>query len=144
MKKDGFTLVELLVVLAIFGLMLTLAVPLFQKAIPSASTRSATRELAAALREARSLAIYQNRETVITIDGERRTYGLGDQGTTKRLGKVTVAFAPNLEEEATPEVAAVRFFPDGSSTGGEIRISSGGGQYRVVVDWLTGHVEILD
>jgi general secretion pathway protein H len=39
---------------------------------------------------------------------------------------------------------SIRFYPDGSSTGGRITVSSGERQYLVDVDWLTGRVAIND
>jgi general secretion pathway protein H len=37
---------------------------------------------------------------------------------------------------------SIRFYPDGSSTGGRITVSSGERKYLVDVDWLTGRVAI--
>ena len=39
---------------------------------------------------------------------------------------------------------AIRFYPDGSSTGGRITVSSGERKFLVDVDWLTGRVSIED
>jgi general secretion pathway protein H len=47
-------------------------------------------------------------------------------------------------EAVEDKVASIRFFPDGSSTGGAISIANGGTKFRVDVDWLTGSVTILD
>ena len=38
----------------------------------------------------------------------------------------------------------IRFFPDGSSTGGAITVSGPKLAYRVNVDWLTGTVAIVE
>ena len=38
----------------------------------------------------------------------------------------------------------IRFYPDGSSTGGRITVASGERKYLVDVDWLTGRVSITD
>ena len=37
---------------------------------------------------------------------------------------------------------AIRFFPDGSSTGGRVTLASGERKFLVDVDWLTGKVSI--
>ena len=39
---------------------------------------------------------------------------------------------------------AIRFYADGSSTGGRITVSAGERKYLVDVDWLTGRVSIGD
>ena len=41
-------------------------------------------------------------------------------------------------------VGRVRFFPDGSSTGGRITLSLAERRYMVDVDWLTGRVTTFD
>jgi general secretion pathway protein H len=42
------------------------------------------------------------------------------------------------------KIGAIRFFPDGGSTGGRITLAAGERKYDVDVDWLTGRVTILD
>jgi general secretion pathway protein H len=37
---------------------------------------------------------------------------------------------------------AVRFFPDGTSAGGRIRLSSETQTYDVFIDWLTGSIYV--
>lgn len=41
-------------------------------------------------------------------------------------------------------VAAVRFYPDGSATGGRITVSGAERTYHVMLDWLTGTVSIVE
>ena len=36
----------------------------------------------------------------------------------------------------------IRFFPDGASTGGRVSLALGDNEYHVVVDWLTGDVDV--
>ena len=47
-------------------------------------------------------------------------------------------------EVSSESKAAIRFYPDGSSTGGRITVASGERKYVVDVDWLTGRVSIGD
>ena len=39
---------------------------------------------------------------------------------------------------------AIRFYPDGGSTGGRVTLAAGERKFEVDVDWLTGRVAILD
>jgi general secretion pathway protein H len=43
-------------------------------------------------------------------------------------------------ERRSPSSAAIRFFPNGSSTGGTINLKSKGNAYEIRVNWLTGRV----
>ena len=47
-------------------------------------------------------------------------------------------------EQISDDAGNIRFFPDGSSTGGEIVLGDGRSKFHVQVDWLTGRVSILD
>ena len=42
------------------------------------------------------------------------------------------------------DTGAIRFFPDGSSTGGRVTLMVGERSYAVDVDWLTGRVRVLE
>lgn len=64
--QSGFTLPELLVTLAITGILLGIAVPSFSEFIKGMSVRSASFDLYSALSLARSEAIKRNREVVLT------------------------------------------------------------------------------
>src|SRR5215813_12553916 len=78
---QGFTLLELLVVLVILGLMVTLAVPLFTHAMPGVEAKAAARDVAALMRAARSLAIAGDREVTIAVDLDHRTVELAGART---------------------------------------------------------------
>ena len=47
-------------------------------------------------------------------------------------------------ELRSENVGAITFFPDGSSTGGQVTLSAGNRAFKVDVLWITGKVTILD
>ena len=47
-------------------------------------------------------------------------------------------------DETSGALAAIRFLPDGSSTGGTVTLASGSRRASVGVDWLTGRVAAAD
>src|SRR5262245_33709295 len=67
-RSVGFTLPELLIVLAILGFATALAVPVISHAMPGLELNTTARSVAGALREARGLAIGSNQEVVVTLD----------------------------------------------------------------------------
>jgi general secretion pathway protein H len=133
--QRGFTLTELLVVLAIIGL-LTMAVPvLLQAALPGTRSLAATRALAEDLRAARSDAIAGGRTTAIGFDAAKQTYVR--DAVTHRI--------PNAVPFALPRSApaeTIAFYPDGSSSGGSVIVGEGALRHRVAIDWLTGRVSV--
>lgn len=141
MRQRGFTLIELLVVLAIIGFMAALVPPTFQRLAPGLGTKAAAREFAAVFREARSIAIRENRVTTVTIEAGTGTYRL-DGRAASETGDTEVRFGPDTLAPGT--TSTVRFFPDGSSTGGSVFVANKTSEYEIVVDWLTGHVEITN
>ena len=138
----GFTLFELLIVLLIMGLITALAVPYFGRLAPRLEAKASAREVVSMLREARGLAIRDNREVVVVVDLAERSMAL-DAG--KRLD-----FAPRLDLRLLTGTAElidggsgrIRFYPDGTSTGGRVTVSDDGRDYNVRIDWLTGRVAV--
>ena len=141
----GFTLVELLVVLLIMSLLLV-AVPLaFDRILPGLQVRSDARDLANTLREARSLAILGNREATVTVDVEERSYRLdGNAGQRHFSDGVVVTLETAASEVTGTDTGRIRFFPDGTSTGGLVSLDQQGHQYEIEVDWLYGRVRIQE
>ncbi len=136
---------ELLVVLALVGLLLALAVPVLSNAFPGAALRGATRDIAAALRASRSQAVTQNREVAFTLDLRSRKYAIsGDPRVRTLPAGFDLAMRSARPEAEGGFVGRIYFFPDGSSTGGRITLRRGERVHNVKVDWLLGRITIAD
>lgn len=135
-RQRGFTLLELLVVLTVVALMYALAAPRLGAGLPGVSARGAARDLVAVLQEGRSLALTEQRQVEVAIDGEARSLQLDGRPQPLR-GKAEIHGSDNGEEPF-----AVLFYPDGSSSGIELRVEQENHRYHVHVDWLTGRVAL--
>ena len=141
----GFTLLELLVVLALMVMVYALALPVISASLPGTELKGAARQLAAGLRKARSQAVTRKEEAVLTIDVEQRNFEVsGDKHSYVLPAKLEISLFTAQSELLRDKVGSIRFYPDGSSTGGRITIASGERKYQVNVDWLTGQVAIFD
>jgi len=143
-RQHGFTLLEILVVLALMAMMYALVPPMFSSG-GSTELRAAARQLAAGLRKARGHAISSRQEATLTVDVEQHHFKVAGDPRRYSLPKSAELSVYTAQSEAVEDkVAAIRFYPDGSSTGGAITVADGTAKFRVDVDWLTGNVTILD
>ena len=143
--QHGFTLLEILIVLVIGVLLVALVPPLLSGMSGATELRGAARQLAAGLRNARNEAVERQQEAVLTLDLERRRFGVtGDPREIALPESVALKLYTAQSELLDGTTGGIRFFPDGSSTGGAITVSGPKLAYRVNVDWLTGAVAIVE
>ncbi len=140
----GFSLMELVVVLTIISLMLAMGAASIGSGGHASQVQAATRTLAASLAATRAAAIRSQSPAALTFDLEQRTY----HGPGTRSGDVSGRFTDGIEitlrtarrERTKAPGGRIRFFPDGSSTGGIVLLSRGGRMRRIDVDWISGRV----
>jgi general secretion pathway protein H len=111
----------------------------------AADLKAAARTLASGLRQAQSVAMATRRDAVLTIDVESREFVTTlDPQPHKLPENLEVKLYAAQSEVTSERRGSIRFYSDGSSTGGRITVASGERKYLVDVDWLTGKVSIGD
>lgn len=141
-KTGGFTLVELLVVLVIASLVLAMVGTSISRNISGAEMRNAARKVAASLRYTRTQAILTKSEQVFLVDTENLTYQAGEKKAETLPEGMKVELNTARSELTSETVGGIRFYPDGGSTGGNVRLEANGRIYRVNVAWLTGEASL--
>lgn len=145
MRQAGVTLLELLIVIALMGIIAALVVPMFGGPVSTSELRATARQLAAGLRLARSEAVSERRETFLVVDVAGKRFKVDREAREHALpSKVDLKLFTAQNDLVSANVGSIRFYPDGGSNGGRITVASGARKFDVDVDWLTGRVAILD
>ena len=145
MRQAGVTLLELLIVIALMGIVAALVVPMFGGPVSTSELRATARQLAAGLRLARSEAVSERRETFLVVDVAGKRFKIDREAREHALpSKVDLKLFTAQNDLVSENVGAIRFYPDGGSNGGRITVAAGARKFNVDVDWLTGRVAILD
>lgn len=142
-KHSGFTLLEILVVFFIMGLILVIVPPFLPNVLASTYVKSATRELAANLKHARSQSIEHQKETALIVNIEDKNFKLEKKIKDLKLpDDSSLSLITADSEQLSEKEGQIRFFPDGSSTGGQIKLTYLNKEYVIDIHWLTGKVKI--
>ena len=145
MKARGFTLLELMVVLVIGALAYTVVLGVPFRGPSTSDLKAAARTLASGLRLAQTTAMSTRRDATLVLDLEAREFEVSGSAGARSLPRdIELKLFTAQSEALTEKKGAIRFYPDGSSTGGRITVASGERKYLVDVDWITGRVSIGD
>jgi general secretion pathway protein H len=134
--QAGVTLLELMVVLAIMGLLAALAGPVLSRRATSPAT--VARDVVTALREARVEALTRRRPIAFWLDAAKRSYGVGEKPSHSLPADMRIKF--ESARTSPQDRGEVIFFADGRTTGGRISIQAAERRSVVDVDWLDGLV----
>jgi general secretion pathway protein H len=140
--QAGFTLIEMLVVIAILGLVLAMLAIGHRPMSPALHARAAAEEISGVLRQARSLAIARNRSIGFELDLAPPGYRLAGETRRSLPNDIALGLMTGRDLVASDKAGFIRFDPDGGSSGGRITIQGGGRAWQVGVDWLSGQVRL--
>lgn len=112
--EQGATLLEMMVVVGVLALTATVVFADLRRPYTTLSGEAARSSVAAALRDARSHAIREQRTVVFELGQDGRSYGWGAR---------SVRLPASTRAEMAP--AAMSFAPDGGSGGGRVALWRG-------------------
>jgi len=142
-RAQGFTLLEMLAVILLIGIAAAAAAVSVTQGLASARTRAASVELAAALRATRAQAIVKGKEQIFELDTKSASYQAAGGRETALPQGMRLSITSAREDQKDNHTGRIRFFPDGSSTGGHIVLQRGERRWQVNVAWLTGAVSVV-
>jgi general secretion pathway protein H len=138
----GFTLLEMLIVIAIIALATAVALPILARPSDGVRLQATARDLINALRLTRAMAIARNAEIALTIDVDKRTIASAAIRTQSFSPDMTAELTFAQPEQTASAAGGFRFFPDGSSSGGDVRLRLRSRAATVCVNWLTGEAQL--
>jgi general secretion pathway protein H len=142
-SEAGFTLLEVVCVLAIVGLLAAVLLPNLPRQTSGPRLEAYAIEAAALLKADRSAAIRRGSEVETRVDAPARSLRSGASGQSVRFPE-DVRFETLLPRSCDnrPAFATISFFASGMSCGGVITLSRLDAGYEIRVNWLTGRIEI--
>lgn len=143
-RARGFTLLEMLAVILLIGIAAAAVSISVTQGLASARINAASSELAGALRATRAQAIVRGQEENFDVDTRADTYRNVKQQDVRLPKGLRLSITSAKDDQPNDHTGRIRFFPDGSSTGGRITLQSGKRQWHVNVSWLTGEVRVVD
>jgi prepilin-type N-terminal cleavage/methylation domain-containing protein len=145
-SQKGFTLLEVLLTLAIMALILAVSYPSLSRATAAISLRTTGRDILNTFRYAREKAVAEQTGIQVTVDRENQILRLTDdfgEGNRHYLLPDNVRIQRVIlgGRESVDGAVTVRFLPNGSSDSVELLLQSRTGAFlRVISDPITGGV----
>ena len=140
-SAGGFTLLEMLIVITIV-MMLAATLPTLRFGTGQ-SHEEAVREILSTLRQARADAIRNAEAIPVVFDLRERRFGM--PGQEKELAaSINLTLRTAQEARTARGEQSIVFFPDGSASGGTIRVERGRETSTINVRWLTGVIRQVE
>jgi len=141
--ERGFTLLEMVVAVAIAALVLGVSAPAIQRLYTSTQYHGAVNDVVTLLSSARYSAIRKGGNIDVLINPKTRQLTLGDK-VQELPGSMQLEVLGSRELNRDG-AGVIRFYADGSSSGGVVSMENDAGRaVQVQVDWLLGRVSLCN
>ncbi len=141
-KQNGFTLLELIIVMFISALILGISVVFFANAMPAEKFNATVRELSSAIKYSRAKARATGERQVITIDLDAKVYTM-EGGRRKVIPPdINVKIINALSEALENGAFELVFHPTGAMEGGTIELSTKNRKANISIDPIVGAMVI--
>ena len=143
-SERGFTLLEMVCVLAIIALLAAVLLPFIPHETSRARLQAYALQAATLLKADRDVAINRSVSVATLVDAGGRAIRSGVSAAAIRIPD-DVRFDAVLPQTCRRQAAlsTIRFFANGTSCGGTIALTRFDAGYEIRVNWLTGRVDIV-
>lgn len=136
-KQQGFTLLEVVIVLILMGITIGIILPSFDAVFDSMADKTTQRKVINLFERIRNEAITSNTTQVIEVNSDRLIYKskIGEELDFSE-GIKRVRLKNKKEDE-------ISFAPDGTSSGGILNFTlDNGNEFNLIIDSVDGEVEL--
>ena len=142
-RQHGFTIMELLIVLVITVLGFAVVAINMSGGRDTLEIKAAAQDIVSALRYVRGQALITHRDAALSIDLENNRYTVSGRDKAYLIPESIAVTVVTAQSELTGSGQGnIRFFPDGSSTGGRITLERAKTAWRIDINSLTGQTEL--
>jgi general secretion pathway protein H len=143
-SERGFTLLEMVCVLAIIALLAAVLLPFIPRETSRSRLQAYALQTATLLKADRNAAVRNQTSVATVVDAPARAIRAGASRETIRI-PADVRFDALLPQTCRqqPALSAISFFANGTSCGGTIALTRFDTGYEIRVNWLTGRIEIV-
>ena len=135
---------EMMIVLAIVGIILTLGTAYFARMLPSARLNGSGRELSAMIRYAKMLSRTRPQPVLVLLDLDSRRYGIEGVGLKALPEGIVLKVHDAANGDMQNGIYHVRFHETGVVEGGSITLESGKRRLTIDLDPILGSVVVKD
>lgn len=149
---NGFTLIEVMLVVVIILIAAGIAVPKFKGTFKSTQMTDATRSTVRIARYARSLAILKQEPCTLNFESNRLALVCGTNSANPEAARklpedITIASFENLADETGDSAGgrSVRFYPAGMNDGFKVTFSAGETRRSTVIcNPISGKITVVE
>ncbi len=143
-KYTGFTLIEVLVVMVMIAVLAGLVATGMSDSLRKAKIRAVSKNLVSAMRYTRGQAVVKHEQKTITFNVEEKTYQAPRKKVVHIPDEIDINVYTADSEVADETTGSIRFFSDGSSTGGWVKLTHKNKIWKINVNWLTGEIAMIE
>ncbi len=153
--RNGFTLIELVVVVAFISILTGMVIPIYNRTMSSLRIRNTTQDITSLIRYAQEKAVAESREFRVLLDDEKREIslfrlksqtidgekefelvGMADGGGVLTLPETIKISRITAGKDRKTGLRYISCYPNGASDPGEIELEpQGRGRQRILIKW---------
>ncbi len=143
-KQIGFTLIEVIVVMVMIAVLAGMVASGMTDSLRKSKIRAVSKNLVSAMRYTRGQAVVKHEQKTISFNVEDKTYQAPRKKVVNIPDEIDINVYTADSEVQDETTGSIRFFSDGSSTGGWVKLTHKNKIWKINVNWLTGEISMIE